>query len=76
VDRFAASRKGRPVVAGRSEGIAMSETFWIIGEIIVGIALLGLLSAVVTAVMVPFLNKLSKRSGAAEILGSGMPEAS
>jgi uncharacterized membrane protein len=47
----------------------MNETFWIIGEIIVGIAILGLLSAVVTAVMVPLLNKFSKHAGAAEILG-------
>jgi uncharacterized membrane protein len=47
----------------------MSETFWIIGEIIVGIALLGLLSAVITAVLVPLLNKEGKRSGATEILG-------
>jgi uncharacterized membrane protein len=47
----------------------MSETFWIIGEIIIGIALLGLLSAVVTAVMVPRLNKLDKHVGPAAILG-------
>ena len=46
----------------------MNDTFWIVGEIIVGIAVLGVLSAVVTAVMVPFLDHVSKRHGAAEIL--------
>lgn len=46
----------------------MNETFWIVGEIIVGIAVLGVLSAVVTAVMVPFLDRVSKRHGPAEIL--------
>ena len=46
----------------------MNETFWIVGEIIVGIAVLGVLSAVVTAVMVPFLDHVSKRHGPAEIL--------
>jgi uncharacterized membrane protein len=44
----------------------MNETFWIIAEIIAGIGILGLLSAVITAVMVPFL---SKSTGAKEILG-------
>lgn len=48
--------------------MTVNDTFWIIGEIIVGIALLGLLSAAVTAVMVPLLSKTEKRSGAAEIL--------
>ena len=47
----------------------MSETFWIIGEIIVGIGVLGFLSAVITAVMVPLLNKASKHVGAEQILG-------
>lgn len=46
----------------------MNETFWIVGEIIVGIGVLGVLSAVVTAVMVPFLDHVSKRRGPAEIL--------
>jgi len=45
--------------------MTMSETAWIIGEIIVGIALLGLLSAVVTVIMV---RLLSPASPAAEIL--------
>ncbi|HEX5414833.1 MAG TPA: flavodoxin family protein [Chloroflexota bacterium] len=36
----------------------MNATFWIVGEIIVGIAVLGVLSAVVTAVMVPFLDRV------------------
>jgi uncharacterized membrane protein len=47
----------------------MNETFWIIGEIIVGIAILGLGSAVVTAVMAPFLDKRTKRPATAAILG-------
>ena len=47
----------------------MSDTFWIIGEIIGGIAILGFLSAVITAVMVPLLNKVSRHVGAEQILG-------
>jgi uncharacterized membrane protein len=57
---------GLPFAAGRWEGTTMSETFWIIGEIIVGIAFLGVLSAVVTLIMT---RLLSKPPGAAEILG-------
>jgi len=36
----------------------MSEIAWIVAEIIVGIALLGILSAVITAVMVPWLARV------------------
>lgn len=43
----------------------MSELEFIIAEVIIGIGLLGLLSAVVTAVMVPLLNRQSR---VAEIL--------
>jgi hypothetical protein len=50
------------------EEMSMSETFWIMAEITVGIAFLGILSAVITAIMVPLLNKLDKRSRAMEIL--------
>jgi len=38
----------------------MSETEFIIAEVIVGIGLLGLLSAVITAVMVPLLSRQSR----------------
>jgi len=48
------------------EVTTMSETAFIIAEIIVGIAVLGVLSAVVTAAMVPWL---SRRPGAREVLG-------
>jgi uncharacterized membrane protein len=57
----------RPIAVGRAgryrkangsvEGEAMSETFWIIAEITAGIGILGIVSAVITAIMVPFLNK-------------------
>ncbi len=43
----------------------MNETFWIVAEIIVGIGILGLLSAVITAIMVPLL---SKTNGPADLL--------
>ena len=43
----------------------MSDTFWIVGEIIVGIAILGLLSAVITLIMT---RLLSKPPAAAEVL--------
>jgi uncharacterized membrane protein len=43
----------------------MNETFWIIAEVFVGVGLLGLLSAVITAIMVPLL---SKYPGTEEIL--------
>jgi uncharacterized membrane protein len=36
---------------------AMNETFWIIAEVFVGAGVLGLLSAVITAIMVPLLSK-------------------
>jgi hypothetical protein len=48
------------------EDLIMSETFWIIAEIIAGIAILGIVSAAITAVMVPLL---SKRPSSIEILG-------
>lgn len=58
-----------PGLWGRFKEMAMSDTFWIIGEIIAGVAILGFLSAVITAVMVPLLNKVSKHVGAEQILG-------
>ena len=43
----------------------MSDTFWIVGEIIVGIAILGLLSAPITLIMT---RLLAKPPAAAEVL--------
>jgi len=51
--------------AGRSEVTIVNNTFWIIAEIIIGIAFLGLLSAVVTVIMTRLLGK---SSGANDIL--------
>lgn len=44
----------------------MNEVAWLIAEIIVGIAFLGVLAAVVTAVMVPRLARLGTPHWAAE----------
>lgn len=49
-----------------SDGLIVNDTFWIIGEIIVGIAILGVLSAVITVIMT---RQLSKSRSATEILG-------